>query len=168
MLKPHHGKAPQVGPRVFLAETAVVIGDVALEADASVWFGSVLRADGQSIRVGARTNIQDLCVLHVTGDGPGVTIGADVTVGHRAIVHDCTVEDGCLIGMGAVVMNGAVIGAGSIVGAGAVVPPRMRVPPRSLVLGVPAKVVRQLTGEDLEANLSSAREYVALKDSYLG
>jgi carbonic anhydrase/acetyltransferase-like protein (isoleucine patch superfamily) len=168
MLKPHHGKAPQVGPRAFVAETAVVIGDVALEADSGVWFGAVLRADGQPIRVGARTNIQDLCVLHVTEDGPGVTIGADVTVGHRAIVHDCTVEDRCLIGMGAVVMNGAVIGAESIVGAGAVVPPRMQVPPRSLVLGVPARVVRSLTEQDVASNLSSAREYVALKDSYLG
>ena len=157
---------PQIDPTAFVAPTATVIGDVVLAEESSVWFGAVLRGDNDTIRVGPRTNIQDQAILHVDPDVP-VTIGADVTVGHRAIIHGATVEDGCLIGMGAIVLNGAVVGAGSIVGAGAVVRERDVIPPRSLVVGIPAKVVRQLTDAQVEENLASAARYVANSRAYL-
>lgn len=157
---------PQIDPSAFVAPTATVIGDVALAEESSVWFGAVLRGDNDAIRVGPRTNIQDQAIIHVDPDVP-VTIGADVTVGHRAIIHGATVEDGCLIGMGAIVLNGAVVGTGSIVGAGAVVREREIIPPRSLVVGIPAKVVRQLTDAQVEENLASAARYVANSRAYL-
>ena len=157
---------PDIHPSAFVAPTANIIGDVALAEESSVWFGAVLRGDNDAIRVGPRTNIQDQAIIHVDPDVP-VTIGADVTVGHRAIIHGATVEDGCLIGMGAIVLNGAVVGAGSIVGAGAVVRERDVIPPRSLVVGIPAKVVRQLTDAQVEENLASAARYVANSRAYL-
>ncbi|MCW5851633.1 MAG: gamma carbonic anhydrase family protein [Anaerolineae bacterium] len=157
---------PQIDPTAFVAPTATVLGDVALAEEASVWFGAVLRGDNDAIRVGARTNIQDQAIIHVDPDAP-VTIGADVTVGHRAIIHGATVEDGCLIGMGAIVLNSAVVGAGSIVGAGAVVREREIIPPRSLVVGIPAKVVRQLTDAQVQENVASAARYVANSRAYL-
>ncbi len=157
---------PQIDPSAFVAPTATVIGDVALAEESSVWFGAVLRGDNDAIRVGARSNIQDQAIIHVDPGVP-VTIGADVTVGHRAIIHGATVEDGCLIGMGAIVLNGAVVGAGSIVGAGAVVREGEQIPPRSLVVGIPAKVVRQLADAQVEENLASAARYVANSRAYL-
>ena len=157
---------PQIDTTAFVAPTATIIGDVALAEESSVWFGAVLRGDNDAIRVGPRTNIQDQAIIHVDPDVP-VTIGADVTVGHRAIIHGATVEDGCLIGMGAIILNGAVVGAGSIVGAGAVVRERDVIPPRSLVVGIPAKVVRQLTDAQVEENLASAARYVANSRAYL-
>jgi carbonic anhydrase/acetyltransferase-like protein (isoleucine patch superfamily) len=128
-------------PSAFIASTADVMGDVSLGADASVWYHAVLRGDIGPIVIGPRTNIQDLTMVHVD-EGVPCTIGADVGVGHRCVLHGCTVEDGCLIGMGSVLLNQAHVGAGSVIGAGAVVPEGMRIPPGSLVLGVPAKVVR--------------------------
>lgn len=168
MLLDFDGKTPRIGSRVYLAPTATVIGDVHLADDVSVWFGAVVRGDGgQRIRVGARSNIQDLVVVHVTGDGHGTVIGEDVTIGHRAIVHACTVEDRCLIGMGAIVLDGAVIGAESIVGAGAVVPQGVHVPPRSLVLGTPARVRRALDDDDVAHILSFTKAYLDSKARYL-
>jgi gamma-carbonic anhydrase len=162
------GKTPQLGSRVYLAPTAALIGDVHLADDVSVWFGAVVRGDGgQRIRVGARSNIQDLVMVHVTGDGQGTCIGEDVTVGHRAIVHACTVEDRCLIGMGAIVLDGAVIGEESIVGAGAVVPQGMHVPPRSLVLGTPARIRRTLGDDDVAHIMSFTHAYLDSKARYL-
>ncbi|MES1164915.1 MAG: gamma carbonic anhydrase family protein [Verrucomicrobiota bacterium] len=157
---------PVIGARVLVAPGAAVVGDVRLAEDASVWYGCVLRGDLAPVTVGARTNVQDGSVLHVADDGPCV-IGADVVVGHRAMLHACRVEDACLIGMQATVLDDAVIGAGSVVGAGAVVTQRTVIPPRSLVLGVPAKVVRTLTAEDEAFHRAHAAKYVRLKDNYL-
>jgi carbonic anhydrase/acetyltransferase-like protein (isoleucine patch superfamily) len=125
----------------WVAPSADVMGDVSLAEQSSVWYQCVLRGDIGPIVVGPRSNIQDLSVVHVLED-VGCTIGADVGVGHRCILHACTVEDGCLIGMGSIVLDYARVGAGSVVGAGAVVPEGMQIPPGSLVLGIPAKVVR--------------------------
>ncbi len=158
--------SPQIHPTTFVANTATIIGDVVLAEDASVWFGAVLRGDNDAIRVGPRTNIQDQAIVHVDPDEP-CAIGADVTVGHRAIIHAATIEDGCLIGMGAIVLNGAVVGAGSIVGAGAVIRAGEVIPPRSLVVGLPARVVRTLSDEQVAENLASAARYVANAHAYL-
>ena len=157
---------PAIGPRVLVAPGAAVVGDVRLAEDASVWYSCVLRGDLAPVTVGARTNVQDGSVLHVADDGPCV-IGADVVVGHRAMLHACRVEDACLIGMQATVLDDAVIGAGSVVGAGAVVTQRTVIPPRSLVLGVPAKVVRTLTPDDEAFHRAHAAKYVRLKENYL-
>jgi carbonic anhydrase/acetyltransferase-like protein (isoleucine patch superfamily) len=157
---------PLIGARVLVAPGAAVVGDVRLAEDASVWYGCVLRGDLAPVTVGARTNVQDGSVLHVADDGPCV-IGADVVVGHRAMLHACRVEDACLIGMQATVLDDAVIGAGSVVGAGAVVTQRTVIPPRSLVLGVPAKVVRTLTADDEAFHRAHAAKYVRLKENYL-
>jgi carbonic anhydrase/acetyltransferase-like protein (isoleucine patch superfamily) len=130
-----------VHPSAFVAPSADVMGDVSLGEDTSVWYHAVLRGDISPIVVGPRTNIQDLTMVHVDEDLP-CTIGADVGVGHRCVLHGCTIEDGCLIGMGAVLLNRVHVGAGSVIGAGSVVPEGMRIPPGSLVMGVPAKVIR--------------------------
>jgi carbonic anhydrase/acetyltransferase-like protein (isoleucine patch superfamily) len=138
-----------------------VIGDVVIGPDSSVWFGAVVRGDIHSIRVGARTNLQDHCVVHVTRHRFPVEIGDEVTVGHRATVHGCRVGDGALVGIGAIVLDGAEIGEGALVGAGAVVPPGMRIPPFVLVRGVPARVVRTLEEAERRAQRERALAYVA-------
>ncbi|MER6129468.1 gamma carbonic anhydrase family protein [Streptomyces sp. NPDC001795] len=143
------GKDPQVDQEAFTAPTSVVIGDVTLHAGASVWYGAVLRADCGPIVIGADSNVQDNCTLHVDLGFP-ISVGERVSIGHNAVVHGATIEDDCLIGMGATVLNGAVIGAGSLVAAQALVPQGMQVPPGSLVAGVPAKVKRELTAEERE------------------
>jgi len=132
-----------VHPTAFVAPDALLLGDVTLEEDASVWYGSVLRGDLAPIRIGARSNIQDGTVIHVDENLP-CSVGQRVGVGHRAILHGCTIEDGCLIGMGSILLNGCRIGSGSVVGAGAVVPEGMEIPPGSLVLGVPGRIVRKV------------------------
>ncbi|MGW3152824.1 gamma carbonic anhydrase family protein [Streptomyces sp. NPDC001089] len=159
------GKDPQVDPEAFTAPTAVVIGDVTLGAGAGVWYGAVLRADCGPIVIGAGSNIQDNCTLHVDPGFP-VTVGERVSVGHNAVLHGATVEDDCLIGMGATVLNGAVIGAGSLVAAQALVPQGMRVPPGSLVAGVPAKVKRPLTEEEREGLTLNGTFYVELAKAH--
>ena len=159
------GSGTVVGDRIFIAENATVIGDVTLADDVNIWFGAVVRADRDSITVGAGSNIQDNAVVHTTPGFP-VGIGAGVSVGHGAILHGCTVEDDVLIGMGAIVLNGAVVGTGSIIGAGAVVTEGRVIPPRSLVLGVPGKVVRETTPEQQETILHNAREYIKLAGGY--
>lgn len=141
-------RVPTIGPDVHVAPGAALVGDVRLAASSSVWYGCVLRADLNSISVGARSNVQDGTVIHLGDDDPTL-IGEDVVIGHRAVVHGCTVEDGCLIGIQATILDGAVIGRGSVVGAGALVTAGVKIPPRSLVLGAPAKVVKTL-GEDAE------------------
>ena len=159
------GRTPVVHHSAWVAESATVIGDCEIGADASVFFGSVVRADRASISLGAGSNLQDLVVVHADPGHPAV-IGAAVTVGHAAVLHGCTVEDGCLIGIGAVVMNGAVIGTGSLVGAGAVVPGGTVIPPRSLVLGSPGRVKRELTDAEVAANRDNATRYVTLAAQY--
>ncbi|MET8753618.1 gamma carbonic anhydrase family protein [Streptomyces sp. NPDC059104] len=152
---------PSVDPTAFTAPTSVVVGDVTLAAGASVWYSAVLRADCGPITLGADSNVQDNCTLHVDPGFP-VSIGERVSIGHNAVVHGCTVEDDCLIGMGATVLNGAVIGAGSLVAAQALVPQGMVVPPGSLVAGVPAKVRRELTEEEREGIKVNAAMYTEL------
>ena len=165
--RPFNAKEPRVGSNVFVAENAVLIGDVDLADDVSIWYGTVLRGDIHFIRVGARTNIQDNCVLHVEhGTGP-VIIGEQVTVGHAAVVHGCTVERGALIGIGAKVLSHAKIGEHALVAAGAVVQEGMDVPPRTLVAGVPARVKRELKPEELMRMDRGWRVYVEYKNEYL-
>ncbi|GAA0636978.1 gamma carbonic anhydrase family protein [Streptomyces thermocarboxydovorans] len=155
------GREPKVDPEAFVAPTASVVGDVALEAGASVWYGAVLRGDVESISVGADSNVQDNCTLHADPGFP-VRVGERVSIGHNAVVHGATVEDDCLIGMGATVLNGAVIGAGSLVAAQALVPQGMVVPAGSLVAGVPAKVRRSLTPEEREGLTLNGTMYAGL------
>ena len=166
IIRPFGGKTPKVHASAFVVEDAVVVGDVEIAEDASVWFGSVLRGDVHFIRIGARTNIQDLSVVHVTGGTHPTIVGADVTVGHRVVLHGCTVKDRCLIGIGSVVMDGVVVGEESIVGAGALVPPGMIVPPRTLVLGSPARVKRALTPDEIAHFEVSAGSYAARARQY--
>ena len=155
------GRDPKVDQKAFAAPTSVVIGDVTLQAGASVWYGAVLRGDVERITVGADSNVQDNCTLHADPGFP-VTVGERVSIGHNAVVHGATVEDDCLIGMGATVLNGAVIGAGSLVAAQALVPQGMQVPPGSLVAGVPAKVRRELTAEEREGITLNGTMYAEL------
>lgn len=138
---------PQLDPSVYLAPNAYVIGDVIMKKNSSAWFGTILRGDVATIKIGERTNIQDLTMCHVDENVP-LTIGNGVTVGHRCIVHGCTIEDDCLIGMGAVVMNNAVIGKGSIIAAGSVILENTIVPPYSLVTGIPGKVKKSIEGDE--------------------
>lgn len=145
------GFTPQFGNDMFLAENAVVIGDVVMGDQCSVWYSAVVRGDVNSIRIGDRVNVQDGAVLHCTYERTGLTIGNDVSIGHNAIVHGCTIEDKVLVGMGAIVMDHAVIGAGSVITAGAVVLQNTIVEPGSLMAGVPAKRVRAV-GPDLSQN----------------
>ena len=146
----------------YLAPNASVIGDVVLESDVNVWYGAVIRGDSGSIRVGAGTNIQDNCVLHEE-----VTIGKNCTIGHGAIVHGCTIGNGCLIGMGSIILNGAVLEDGCLVGAGALVTGKIHAPAGSLVLGSPAKVIRNLTDEEKAASLADAEHYIQLAQNQL-
>lgn len=158
-------KGPAIAASAWVAETAVVRADVTLAEDVSVWFGAVLRGDEAPISVGARSNIQDCAVVHVTREN-AVAIGADVTVGHAAVIHGCTIGDGALIGMAAAVLDGAVIGAGAMVAAGALVPPGMHVPAGMLAVGVPAKVRAPLTEEQRAAILLSRDHYLERKEQY--
>lgn len=160
------GKKPRFGQRVLITSTAVVVGDVELSDDVSVWYGAVIRADLNSVFVGARTNIQDNVVIHVDTDAP-TWVGEDVTVGHTAILHGCRVERGALVGMHATVLNGAVVGEGALVAAGALVPPGMVVPPGMLAAGVPAKVVRPVKDEERERVRAGLVHYLQLKSRYL-
>ncbi|MFF5337018.1 gamma carbonic anhydrase family protein [Streptomyces sp. NPDC013181] len=155
------GKEPRIDADAFTAPTSVAIGDVTMAAGSSLWYQAVLRADCGPIVIGADSNIQDNCSVHVD-PGFTVTVGERVSVGHNAVLHGCTVEDDVLIGMGATVLNGAHIGAGSLVAAQALVPQGMRVPPGSLVAGVPAKVKRPLTEEELAGVRFNAVGYVEL------
>lgn len=152
-------KAPQVHPSAWVADSAQVMGDVVLAEDSSVWFGTVIRGDTATITVGAGTNIQDGSVLHAD-EGLPLTIGAHVTVGHQVMLHGCTVGDGSLIGIGAVVLNGACIGKHCLVGAGSLVTEGKVFPDGSMILGSPAKVVRQLTPAQIEMLERSAQNYV--------
>lgn len=154
------GISPRLGRDTFVADGARVIGDVDLGDEASVWFGAVLRADYMPIRVGARTNIQDNSVVHITAGESATTVGDDVTVGHAAIVHGCTIGHRCLIGMGSIVLDGAVVGDESFVAAGSLVTPGTVIPPRSFVMGRPAKVVRAVRDTDLVILRESAAHYV--------
>ncbi len=168
IIKAYGGRSPRMDPSVFVAETGVVVGDVEIGEGSSVWFGAVVRGDVHHIRIGARTNIQDQSVLHVTAGKHPTVVGDDVTIGHRVVLHGCTVEDRCLIGIGAVVLDGAIIGPDAMVGAGALVPPGKVVAPGTLALGAPAKAVRALTPEEIAYFRTSAANYAALAARYRG
>jgi len=160
------GKAPRLADGVWVAEGAVILGDVEIGPGSSVWFGAVVRGDVNHVRVGSRTNIQDHSILHVTSGTHPTSVGDDVTLGHRVTLHGCTVKDRCLIGIGAVVLDGAVVGEDSMVGAGSLVPPGMVVPPGTLALGSPARVKRELTGEEMAHLRRSAQSYAAYAEQY--
>lgn len=160
MIRAFQGQTPTIPESCYVDPSAQVIGDVVLGEQASVWMNAVLRGDVHSIRIGARSNIQDCAVLHGMRHRYAVTLGEMVTVGHNATVHGCTVEDAVLVGIGAILLNDARIGEGSIIAAGAVIPEHTVIPPRSLVAGVPGKVRRQLTDIDRESILQYARNYL--------
>ena len=173
-LRPYLKILPVLGERVYVDPAAVVIGDVVLGDDVSIWPGTVVRGDVNFIRIGARTNIQDGTIVHVTHDGPytppgglATVIGSDVTIGHGAIVHACVIEDACLIGMGATVLDGAVVKKHGFVGAGALIAPGKTVGSGELWLGNPARCVRKLSEQEIEQLYYSAQHYLRLKDRYL-
>jgi len=166
MIKKFRGKSPVIPKSCYISESVDLIGDVTLGEDVSVWFGTVIRGDMHYITIGERSNIQDNSVIHVTTDISPTRIGNEVTIGHKAIVHGATIENRCLIGMNSVIMDNAVVGEGTIIGAGAVVPPDMIIPARSLVLGLPAKVVRQTTDEEFEMIIERAQHYIDFSQEY--
>jgi carbonic anhydrase/acetyltransferase-like protein (isoleucine patch superfamily) len=165
MIIPYEGKYPTIGKNVFIAPSAAIIGDVVIADDASIWFGAVVRGDRDRITIGAGTNVQDNCTLHVDTDHP-LTIGSQVTIGHNAVVHGCTIEDRVLVGIGAVVLNDAVIGSGSVVAAGAVVAEGMQVGSLQLAAGVPAKVKKTYDATRSAHNAGEAAIYVRLAQTY--
>jgi carbonic anhydrase/acetyltransferase-like protein (isoleucine patch superfamily) len=165
MIIQHQGKNPRIGENVYIAPTAIIIGDVELRDGASVWYGAVLRGDEAPIHVGKNTNIQDNCTVHTDLDKP-VVIGDNVTIGHNAIVHGCTVENLCLIGIGAVVLNDARIKTGTVVAAGSVVRERQTVGPNQLVAGSPAVVKRELSPDIREMLQEPVRSYQRLSQAH--
>ena len=167
MIRTFQGIKPTIPTSCFIEETGVVIGNVVLGEHCSVWFHAVIRGDVHYIRIGDRTNVQDLCMLHVTHDTHPLIIGNDVTIGHGVILHGCTINDRVLIGMGAIVMDGAVIGEDSVVGAGTLVVEGMIVPPKSVILGSPGRVRRTASEAELVWIKESAENYVKYAGQYL-
>lgn len=161
-LLPFRGVRPVFDESVFVAPGVCIIGDVIIGDRASIWYQTVIRGDVNFIRIGREVNVQDGVVVHVTTDTHPARIGDGVSIGHKAVVHGATLEDGCLIGIGARVLDGAKVGAGSIIGAGSLVPPGMEIPPRVLAFGVPARVQRSLTLEELGQNRRIVEDYVEL------
>lgn len=166
MIKSFQNLKPRIHETAFIAETAVVIGDVEIGADSSVWYGSIVRGDVNYIRIGARTNIQDACVLHVTSGKHPTVLEDEITLGHRVTLHGCYVETGCLIGIGAIVMDGVRVGRNSLIGAGSLVTPGAVIPPRSLVLGSPARVKRALEDEEVKDLEKFWHNYVSYSRIY--
>jgi carbonic anhydrase/acetyltransferase-like protein (isoleucine patch superfamily) len=162
IVRAYAGRTPRIDATAWVAPGACVIGDVELGPDVGIWYGSVLRGDVERIRVGARTNIQDQSTVHVTRGRFPALIGEDVTIGHRAVVHGCEVHEGALIGIGAIVLDGAIVEAGALVGAGALVPPGAVVAAGTLVVGVPARFVRELTQAERDSQRERTFSYVEL------
>ncbi|MEO7539540.1 MAG: gamma carbonic anhydrase family protein [Pyrinomonadaceae bacterium] len=158
--------SPTIDPAAFIADTALVIGDVEVGEDASVWFGSVIRGDVNYIRIGARTNIQDATVIHVSSKTNSTILEDEITVGHRVTLHGCYIESRCLIGIGAILLDGVRVGRNSIIAAGSLLTPSTIIPPNSMVMGSPARVKRQLTHDELAYLDKSWRNYVELKRHY--
>jgi len=167
MLKPFKGKRPVVAESVYIEESAMVIGDVTIGEDSSVWFNAVVRGDVNYIRIGARSNIQDGSVIHVTHKTHPTVIEDDVTIGHSVTVHGCTIKSRVLIGMGAVILDGAVVESDCVIAAGALVAEGVAIPSGWLAMGLPAKPVRQLTGDEKAMLTKSARNYVGYKNDYM-
>jgi carbonic anhydrase/acetyltransferase-like protein (isoleucine patch superfamily) len=173
MIIKYKNLTPKIGKNSWIAPSADVIGEVTMGEDCSIWFGTVIRGDVHKIVIGDRVSVQDLSMIHVThykkedkSDGNPTIIGDDVTIGHRVMLHGCTIEDTCLIGMSATILDGAVIGKESIVGAGSLVTKNKIFPPRSLIMGSPAKVVRELTEDEVNELYASAKRYVSFKNNY--
>jgi carbonic anhydrase/acetyltransferase-like protein (isoleucine patch superfamily) len=162
MIRSYLDKHPRLAPGAWVAPSADVIGDVEIGEDSSVWYGCVVRGDVFPIRIGARTNVQDHCVLHVTHDKYATVLHDDVTIGHRVVLHGCTIESGALVGIGAIVLDQAVIGVGALVGAGSLVTPGTKVPPGMVAMGSPAKIVREVTDKEREWMKESAQIYLRL------
>ena len=173
MIHSFKGINPKLGKGTWIAPSADVVGDVTCGSDCSIWFLTVIRGDVHYIKIGDRVSVQDLSMIHVThykkadkSDGNPTIIGDDVTIGHRVMLHGCTIEDACLIGMSATILDGAVIGKESIVGADSLVTKNKVFPPRSLIMGSPAKVVRELNDEEVKELYASASRYVEFKNEY--
>ncbi|WP_448189677.1 gamma carbonic anhydrase family protein [Azospirillum sp. sgz301742] len=168
IIRPYRSIRPKVDPTAFVAETATLVGDVEIGPETSIWYGCVLRGDVNDIRIGARTNIQDGTVIHVSRGVQGAYIGDGITVGHMALLHACTLESNCFIGMKACVMDRAVVESGAMVAAGALVTPGKRVKSGWLWAGSPARPIRELTQEDLASFTVSSRHYADLAMEYRG
>lgn len=172
MLRKYKGISPDIHDTAYIADTAVIIGDVRVGAESSIWFNTVVRGDVNSIRIGCRSNIQDLCMLHVTGvkngsdSGAPLLIGDNVTIGHRVTLHGCTVEDSAFVGMNAVILDGCIVGRGAMVAAGSLVPPGTIIPPQTLWMGTPARFRRSITREDRDRMAGTAASYLQLAAIY--
>jgi len=164
---PYKGVWPTIGANVFLAPNCFVVGQVTIANDASLWFNVVVRGDDHWVRIGARSNIQDGAIIHVSKDSHPTTIGSDVTIGHGAVLHGCTIEDGAMVGIGAIVLDGALVESNAIVAAGAVLPPNKRVERGDLWAGCPAKLVRKVKSEELEFMRINRSNYCGLATDYL-
>ncbi len=167
IIRPYRDKSPVIHPSAFVAEDAVLIGDVTIEEDASIWYGCVLRGDVGPIRVGARSNIQDLTMIHCTTDFKGTDVGSDVTVGHMAMLHACDVHDGGFVGMGAIILDGSVVESKGMVAAGALVTAHKTVKTGELWAGRPAKMMRELGEDDYKQMAWNSAHYVRLSREYL-
>ena len=157
---------PSIDDSVFIAQNSLVIGNVTIKQDSSIWFGSVIRGDMHYIKIGKKTNVQDNCTIHVTTDVSPTIIGDEVTIGHNAVVHGCKVESRCLIGINSTILDDSVIGEGSIIGAGTVIPPNNSIPKRSLVVGVPGKVIRKTTDEEFKMIIDRSEHYIEYSKIY--
>jgi len=166
LILPYRSRSPQLAPSVFVAPGAVVIGDVEIGEDSGIWFGCVLRGDVNSIRIGARSNLQDGTVVHVSRSGSGTVVGSDVTVGHRALLHACTLEDGAFVGMDATLLDDSWVEGGAVLAAGSLLTPRSRVPAGELWAGRPARRLRALGEDERERFAGAADRYVALAREY--
>lgn len=167
MQKDFNGISPKIHETAFVTDDAIVIGDVEIGEDSSIWFGSIVRGDVNYIRIGARTNIQDATVIHVSSKTHPTILGDEITVGHRVTLHGCTIGNGCLIGIGAILMDGVEVGEQSLVGAGTLLTPGTIIPPRSLVIGSPGRVKRELTEDEIAFLDRSWRNYTELKKHYI-
>ncbi len=167
MIRAFRGVMPTIASNAFVDETAVIIGDVVIGSESSVWFNAVIRGDVNHIRIGHRTNIQDLSLLHITHDTHPLILGDDITIGHHVVLHGCSIHDRVLIGMGSIVMDGVDIEENCIVGAGSLVTERTHVPANSLILGSPARVIRSLSDEELAWIKESAQHYINYASQYM-
>lgn len=167
MIKQFQNLQPKIHETAFIAEDAIIIGDVEIGENSSVWHGSVLRGDVNFIRIGARTNVQDASVIHVSSKTHPTILEDEITLGHRVTLHGCYIETNCLIGIGAIILDGARVGKNSLVAAGSLLTPNTNIPPRSLVMGSPAKVKRELSDDEIKNLETFWRNYVDLSRNYL-
>jgi len=166
MIKSFQNLSPKIHESVFVADDAIIIGAVEIGAESSVWFGSILRGDVNHIRIGARTNVQDGSIIHVSRETHSTILEDEVTLGHRVTLHGCHIETGCLIGIGAIILDGVRVGKNSMVAAGSLITPNTQIPPRSLVMGSPAKVKRELGDDEVKDLEKFWRNYVSLSRIY--